>query len=87
MPKKKNVFRTYTPEEVFASEAISYVVIAGGDVFEHKGSIVFDRKSAIKHYNKIRVDMLTIIQSGTKRDRKKARIVLDNLRVEPLRVH
>ena len=87
MPKKRSPFIGYTPEQVFASEAVCYVVIAGVDLFDYKGTFVFDRKSAIRHFNKIRIEMLKVMQFGTKRQKKNAKLILDNLKVEPLRIH
>jgi hypothetical protein len=84
---KKNRFIGYTPDQVFESEAVSYIVIAGNDLLEHKGMLVFTKKAAAKHYNNIYREMLKILQFGTKTEKKKARIVIEKLKVEPLRVH
>lgn len=84
---KKSPFGVYTPEEVFASEAVSYVIVAGSDLFEAKGKWVFDKKGAARHYNKILNELMYQIQVGTKKEKVNAHRVLRNLRIEPLRLH
>lgn len=86
MPKK-SPFGRYTPEEVFAFEAVTYVIVVGLDVFDVKGKWVFDKKGAVKYYNKILDELMQQLQHGNKKKKISARRVLNSLRIEPLRIH
>ena len=85
--KKKNPFVGYTPEEVFAAEAMCFVVIAGHGIFYNDNEWVFDKKTAIRYYTKIAKEASRQLLQGTKKEQKAARHILGNLRIEPLRIH
>ena len=84
---KKSPFISYTVDEIFAQEAVSYIVIAGVDVFNSRGDWIFDKKNAIRYYNKILNEVMHQLSMGNKKQQFNARRVLNNLRVEPLRIH
>lgn len=83
----KSPFVTYTPEQIFAYESVTYVIVAGSDFFDVDGNFFFTKNSAVRYYNKILRQLGETVQSGTKKERKHAKRVLDNLRVEPMRIH
>lgn len=87
MPKKKSPFVGYTEEEILASEAVSFVVIAGYNVFNNGKQFVFDKATAIRYYNKILKEATRQLIEGNRSEKKNARNILRNLRVEPLRIH
>lgn len=83
----KSPFVSYTPEQVFAYEAITYVIVAGTDFFEVDGKYFFTKNSAIRYYNKLLRYLGEAVQAGTKKERRDAKRVLNSLRVEPMRIH
>lgn len=90
MAKKKvstSPFRGYSVEEVLESEACSYVIQVGSDLFEKDGMLVFSKKNAITHYNRILKQVYGYLDSGTRKEKESAKRVLMNLRVLPLRIN
>jgi len=87
MPKKKSPFINYTVDEVMASEASTFVIQVGSDVFHVNGRWVFNKRSAVVYYNKILRTILDQMHNGTKRERKDAKRVLQNFKILPLRLH
>lgn len=88
MPKKKkSPFRNYTVEEVMASEAVTFIIQVGSDIYRTNNDCFFNKKSAIRHYNKILRVLLEQIHTGTKKERKNAKRVVENLKILPLRLH
>lgn len=83
----KSPFVNYTPEQVFAREAIGYVIVAGYTMFDVRGKFIFDKKSADRFYKKILKELMISLGNGTKREKREALRVLRNLRVERLRIH
>jgi hypothetical protein len=86
MPKK-SPFRTYTSEQILKYEAITYVIVAGTDFYDVNGNYFFNKNGAIRNCNKIYRQLMVQMQSGTKKEQRNARRVLENLRVEPMRIH
>lgn len=90
MPRRKrNAYISYTVDEVLACEAVTYVIQVGSDLFDSdgKGGWFFNKKSAIKHYNKILRVLTEQMNTGTKKERKNAKRVIENLKILPLRLH
>lgn len=87
MPKEKNPFIGYTTEEIMASEAVTYVIQVGSDVFNSNGNWFFNKKSAQIHYGKILRMLLAQLNGGTKKERENAQRVLNSFKVLPLRIH
>lgn len=85
--KNKSPFVAFTPEEVFAAEAISFIIIAGYGIFYSDNDWIFDKKTAIRFYTKIAKEASIQLLKGSKKEKKAARHVLNNLRIEPLRIH
>jgi hypothetical protein len=83
----KSPFVSYTPEQVFAYESVTYVIVTGSDFFDVDGKYFFTKNSAIRYYNKILRHLGQAVQSGTKKERREAKRVLNSLRVEPMRIH
>jgi hypothetical protein len=84
---KKSPYGEYPPEQIFAFEATTYIIIAGTDAFNVKGKYFFDKKSAARFYNKLLVELTDQKTNGNPRQQKHAHRVLQNLRVQPLRIH
>lgn len=84
---KNNPFVGYTVEEIFASEAVTYVIQMGLDVFHVKGKFVFNKKSAVTYYNKILNESVFQLSNGDKRQKANARLILSTLKIMPLRIH
>lgn len=87
MPKAVSPFRNYSIEEIMAFEAESYMIQVGMDVFDMKGSCTFTKKSASRYYNKIRVQILKDYYSGTAKEKKNAKRLLENFKILPFRFH
>lgn len=87
MAKKKSVFKGYTEDEVMAAEASSYFIQVGSEIFNSKGIFCFNRRSAVIYYNRVLRQVLYQLQNGTKKEKKNAARVLNNLKIQPLRLH
>jgi hypothetical protein len=87
MPKEKSPFVGYTTEEVLASEAVTYIIQVGSDIFEARGTWFFTKKTARIHYGKILRAVLEQLNRGTKKEKEDAKRVLNNLKILPLRLH
>lgn len=83
----KGPFRSYTSEQILASEAVTYVVVVGIEFYNVDGNYFFSKSVAVRHCNKIFRHLLGELHSGTRKEQKNARRVLNNLRVERLRIH
>lgn len=83
----KNPFVNYTTEEVLASEAVTYIIQVGTELFNINGRWVFSKKSAAIYHNKILRELSMQLNSGNKRDRDRAQKALAGLKILPLRVH
>jgi hypothetical protein len=86
-PKRKDPFVNYTTEQVFASEALLYVIQVGADVFEVEGQWFFVKKAATVYYNKILRELMKDIYKGTTKEQKRAKKILGTLKIVPLRMH
>ena len=86
MPKKKNPFVNYTPEQVFLSESMLYVIQVGSEVFERDGQWFFVKKSAKLYYNRILKELLKQLHNGTAREQKRAKKILIDFKIVPLRM-
>ena len=87
MNKEKNPFVSYTIEEIFASEATTYVIQVGADLFGVKGRRIFTKVSAVRYYNKILKELCDQLKNGDAAQKENAKRVLADLKVLPLRVH
>ena len=83
----KSPFGRYTPEQIFAAEATTYVVLAGIDFYDMNGNYFFTKGSAVRHYNKIHRQLVIQSQEGTNKQRNNARRVLNNLKIQQMRIH
>ena len=83
----KSPFVSYTPEQIFAYESVTYVVVAGSDFYDVNGNYFFNKSSAIRHCNKIARQLTEYLRTGTRKEKKNAKRVLENLRVESMRIH
>lgn len=83
----KKAFGNYTAEQIFASEAVTYVVIAGMSVFERNGNCFFTKGIANRNCKKLYAELIKQYFHGNKKERKSAERLLWSLRVEPLRIH
>lgn len=86
-PKRKDPFVNYTTEQIFASEAMLYVIHVGQDVFVVDGQWFFVKKAATSYYNKILRAIMRDIYKGTVKEQKKAKKLLGTLKMVPLRMH
>lgn len=87
MPKEKSPFINYTVEEVLASEAVTYVIQVGSDIFNVNGRWVFNKKSAAIYYNKILRQLLDEMANGTDKQKRNAKRVFLSFKILPLRIH
>jgi hypothetical protein len=83
----KSPFVKYTPEQIFAYEAVTYVIVAGSDFFDVDGNFFFTKTGAERYYDKLTKQLSIDLKNGTRKERKHARRVLENLRVERMRIH
>lgn len=83
----KSPFRGYKIEEIFESESLLYTIQVGSAAYAVKGTFVFDKKSAQRHYNRILAEVLKQLKSGNQKQQKNAERLLLNLRICPLRIH
>ena len=86
MPKK-SPFAGKTVEEVFALEALHYIVVAGSEVFYLNGKWIFDQKTAIRCRDRILRGLVKLLETGTKKEQRHARFLIDTIRIEPFRIH
>lgn len=86
MTKKKSVFRGYTEEEIADAEECTYIIQAGSDAFEVNGCFVFSKAKANFYYKKIAKELISQLNSGTKKDQKNTMIILHSLKILPLRI-
>lgn len=84
---EKSPFISYTLEQIFAYEAITYVIIAGIDFFNIDGNYFFSKSKAVRNYNKLARQLSNKILTGTKKERRSAKMILENLRIEQMRIH
>jgi hypothetical protein len=87
MPRKKRPYRQYTFEQIQSVEATTYVIVAGKQLFNIDGDYFFDKTTANKFYDKILKESMKQLTEGTESQKRNARKILNNLRVEPLRIH
>ena len=87
MPKKKSPYGKNSVEQVLASEATSYVIVAGSDFLNVKGKMAFDKQTAIRYYKSFFKELITQLYSGRKRQSNHAKYILSNYRIESLRIH
>lgn len=85
--KKKSPFGEYSVEDIFASEAVSFIIIAGSDLFDIDGEWLFDERTAVRYHGKILKEVMEQTRTGSKKQKANAMRVLRNLRVERLRIH
>lgn len=84
---KKSPFGNYTVEQVFASEAVTYIVQMDYGLFVANGKWIFDKKSASRYYNKILKELVGQIHGNDERQKRSAKRTLLSLKIVPLRVH
>jgi len=84
---KKSPFVGYSEDEVLSIEAVTYVIVVGSNFYIKDGNFVFTKKSAAYHYNKILRELVGQLVNGDDDEKKNARRVLNNFRIEPLRLH
>lgn len=87
MPKEHSPFVGYSTEEILASEAITYFIQVGSDVFNSRGTWFFTKSSAKIHYGKILRTVLDQMHNGNKKQKENAWRILNNLKILPLRLH
>lgn len=85
--KKKDPFVNYTTEQIFASEAMLYVIHVGDDVLTVDGQWFFVKKSATAYYNKVLKAIMKDVYEGNPKQQKKARKLLTTLQILPFRMH
>lgn len=86
-PKKKDPFVNYTTEQIFASEALLYVIHVGDDVLTVDGQWFFVKKAATVYYNKVLKAIMKDVYEGNSKQQKKAKKLLATLQILPLRMH
>lgn len=86
MKPEKSPFVGYSVEEIFSSEAVSWVVQIGDDVYAHQGQIVFDKKVATHLYTKFLKSFRYLLENGTEQEKKESLRVISSLKMMPLRV-
>ena len=84
---KKSPFIGYTVDEIFASEACTYVIQVGASIYAKDGIFVFNKKESTNHYNKILKELVHQFNNGNKKQRKNAQYILTHFKVLPLRIH
>jgi hypothetical protein len=62
-------------------------VVAGIDFYEVRGNYFFNKSGAVRNYNKIRRELMNQAQTGTPKQQRNARRVLNTLRIEQMRIH
>jgi hypothetical protein len=87
MPKKKSPFRNYEVEDILEAEAYYFTLQVGNDLYDHNGTITFNKQGVIRHYNKVLRELTILSLEGSAKERKKARDLLATLKVSPLRIN
>ena len=83
----KSPFVSYTPEQIFAAEPTTFVIVVGSEFYDSDGSYFFTKNSAARHYNKIHRQLAIRLHEGTDEEKAHARRVLNNLIIQPTRIH
>lgn len=86
MQKKKGPFVNYTPEQIFLSESVLYIIQVGPEVFEVNGQWFFAKKSATTYYNRIIKELLNQLHNGTNKQKNRAKKLLTDVKIVPLRM-
>jgi hypothetical protein len=87
MSKNKGPFVSYTSEQIFSYEAMLYVIQIGRDILEVDGELFFIKKNANSYYNKILKEILIDYHEGNLKERNRAKNILLNFKILPLRIH
>lgn len=85
---KKSAFRSYSEEDIAATEFGTFVIQVGDDFFATpNGKMAFSLQRAEMFYDDILGGLLAMKKEGTDIEKEDARKCLLLLRIYPLRIH
>lgn len=85
--KKDSPFRNYSVADILATEATTYFIVAGNDVFAPEGRFNYTWLGAVRMYNKLLAGLVYNLKHGSEEEMAEAKMLLENLRIERLMVH
>lgn len=85
--KDHSPFRSYSVNEILATESSNYMIQVGFELLNIGGNFLFNKKSAVTHYNKILREILNQLKNGNKKQQANAERMLSNFKIIPFRLH